>query len=462
MGALDGSGRATGLGRAMLRLPLHPRLSRLVLEAQARGAGREGALVAALISERDIRAREPGERDHGRRPTGPSDMLELAHLYRDAERARFAPDRIRGLGLDLQALSQVRLACRQVAAMLPSGSAATGLDEAGRDDALMNAILSAFSDRLGRRREPGGGEIVLAGGGSARMAPGSVVRAAPLLVAIDVEERRGDAGRPDSPGKTGVAIRLASAVTPEMLLDLFPDRLSWEESVGWNETASRVEGREKLVFDGLVLESSRKPAVDPVLAEKLLADAACAKGARAFAPEGAIDRLMARVAFASEAAPGSGLEPLKEEDVARAISSLCRGRKSFAELAEANPVGALLAGLTREQRAALDRVAPERVPLAGGRSVMVHYEGGGRPPWVESRLQDFFGAKAGPAVADGRIPLVLHLLAPSMRAVQVTADLGGFWERHYQAIRKELMRRYPRHDWPENPLAAKPPAGRKR
>jgi ATP-dependent helicase HrpB len=92
----------------------------------------------------------------------------------------------------------------------------------------------------------------------------------------------------------------------------------------------------------------------------------------------------------------------------------------------------------------------------------VQYGDASRPPWIESRLQDFFGMRDGPRLAGGRVPLVLHLLAPNQRAVQVTSDLSGFWERHYPALRRELMRRYPRHAWPEDPLRAQPAAPRGR
>jgi ATP-dependent helicase HrpB len=105
--------------------------------------------------------------------------------------------------------------------------------------------------------------------------------------------------------------------------------------------------------------------------------------------------------------------------------------------------------------------APERIALPGGRQLKVHYEAG-KPPWVESRLQDFFGLKEGPRIGGGRLPLVLHLLAPNHRPVQVTSDLSGFWERHYPSIRRELARKYPRHAWPENPLQASPPSPRAR
>ena len=109
----------------------------------------------------------------------------------------------------------------------------------------------------------------------------------------------------------------------------------------------------------------------------------------------------------------------------------------------------------------LERLAPERVTLAGGRAVNIEY-GAGKAPSIASRLQDFFGMTDGPRVGAGRVPLVLELLAPNQRAVQVTTDLAGFWSRHYPAVRRELMRRYPRHAWPEDPLHAEPPQARRR
>src|SRR5439155_6787411 len=100
--------------------------------------------------------------------------------------------------------------------------------------------------------------------------------------------------------------------------------------------------------------------------------------------------------------------------------------------------------------------APERIRLPGGRKLPVHYEPG-KPPWIESRLQDFFGSSSGPTICRGRVPLTLHLLAPNGRAVQVTRDLAGFWRQHYPALRRELARRYPRHPWPDDGFSALPP-----
>ncbi len=450
LGALDEAGAITARGSRLVRLPLHPRLARLVEEAAARGAGAGGALLAALLGERDIRER--WDRDpRATPPTGPSDLLELASLFEEAARARFAPEKLRRLGLLPGAVQAVERARRQIERALRSSSTATATEEA-----LLLATLAAYPDQVARRRAPGSDEVVLAGGGSARLAAESVVREAPLLVAVDAEERRAERGRP-----AGALVRTASAVTQEMLLELFPGSLRYEEEVAWNGAAERVDAVERLLYEELVLEESRAPRLDPEKASALLAAEALARGARAFAPEGEVDRVLARVAFAARLSAGA-LPVLGEEEVAAALAGLCTGRRGFSELAAAGLCEALLARLPPGSRPLLERLAPERVALPGGRTVKVHYEPGEKPPWIESRLQDFFGMAAGPAVGGGRVPLVLHLLAPSQRPVQVTTDLAGFWDRHYPALRRELSRRYPRHAWPEDPRAARPPEPRGR
>jgi ATP-dependent helicase HrpB len=114
--------------------------------------------------------------------------------------------------------------------------------------------------------------------------------------------------------------------------------------------------------------------------------------------------------------------------------------------------------LTGEQQSLLARLAPERIKLASGRQARVNYERG-RAPWLASRLQDFFGMRETPRVAGGRAEVVVHLLAPNNRPVQVTTDLAGFWSRHYAQVRRELSRRYPRHRWPEDPTKAEAAGG---
>jgi ATP-dependent helicase HrpB len=187
-------------------------------------------------------------------------------------------------------------------------------------------------------------------------------------------------------------------------------------------------------------------------ASRVLADAARAAGLGAFAPKDAIDLWLARSRFAASVDPS--IQAPDDGALAVMLAELSDGRTSFAELRDAGVLESL-----RHAKGArpdtVDRLAPLRVVLVGGRSVAVRYERD-RAPSIASRLQDFFGMSDGPRVGGGRVPLVLELLAPNGRAVQVTTDLAGFWQRHYPAIRKELMRRYPRHSWPENPLVPTP------
>ena len=130
------------------------------------------------------------------------------------------------------------------------------------------------------------------------------------------------------------------------------------------------------------------------------------------------------------------------------IASACEGAISFDELRKLGLL-ALLDAQLGDQRRLVDRLAPTHFELPR-RRVQIHYALD-QPPWLASRIQDFFGVTRPPAICDGRMPLVLHLLAPNQRPVQVTTDLAGFWTRHYPALRKQLMRRYPKHQWPEDP-----------
>jgi ATP-dependent helicase HrpB len=486
LGALEPGGAVTERGRRMLRLPVHPRLARLVVEADERGSAEAGCLIAALLGERDIRERgsfDPGRR-RGLAPTGPSDLLELVDLFREAEGRRFSADALRSAGLNPGAVQTVDRQRKQLLRLVGGGRAGGGgkgvagdgtatkggtAEKGGAaelEEALLASVAAAYPDRVARRRSEGSADVVLAGGGSAKLAEESVVREASILIAVDVEERSGQSGGQGPggygppAGRSGAAtVRLASAASAELLLDLFPAAMRYEQTYRWNAQGERVEAVERLMYRDLMLEEERVSQLDPARAAEVLATAALEKGPRAFAPEGELDRWANRLAFLARFAPDSGIAAPDEAALKAALRALCEGRRSFADLKQMSLVDALRGGLAPAQLAQVERLAPDRVTLPGGRSVRVEYPPGDAP-YIESRLQDFFGMATGPALAGGRAPLVLHLLAPNQRAVQVTTDLAGFWERHYPALRKELSRRYPRHSWPDDPLRAQPPAPR--
>jgi ATP-dependent helicase HrpB len=381
LGAVDDRG-LTAIGRDLLRLPVHPRLGRLVVEGARRGLLREACAEAALLSE-------------GRRED-PRAQRQLERAARGIAQGRLTGDPDRELAL---------------------------------------ALLKAFPDRVGKRRR---GEVLLSSGGSAEIAQNSGAGEEPWLVALEVEDRRTGMHR-----KT--LIRRAVAIDPDWLLD----DLREERTVEWNAATQRVEVVVRLMFDALVVDEERRvPAPEDADAVVRLLTKG---GIDTLVDADAWARLRARLAFVSRVFPEASLAAPTDDDVRAAAADLCRelGLTTLAALRDADPLGALRNRLTRPQRELLADAAPDRVSLARGRQVRVEYDG--ETPWIASRLQDFFGMTRTPTIARGRVPLVLHLLAPNQRAVQVTSDLDGFWDRHYPALRKELGRRYPKHAWPEDP-----------
>lgn len=293
---------------------------------------------------------------------------------------------------------------------------------------LPHALLRAFPDRVVRRRDR---RVVLPEGAHA-------LARSEFFIAIDVEDRR-ERGAP--------LARLAAPIEPEWLIDLFPEQITEQSGVEWNKAAERVESVSALLYGELVIEESRSGAVDAHQAAALLAEKAREAGIERFTDRDTFEALLARVEFVAR---HTGSLPHLEP--AAALTMVCEGLRSFAELKQANFTGALLAQLTQEQRRLLDTLAPERWKLPSGRLARVNYSRD-KDPWLASRLQDFFGMRESPRVAGGRVPVVAHLLAPNQRPVQLTTDLAGFWTKWYPQIRKELMRRYPRHKWPEDPSA---------
>src|SRR5439155_1674252 len=310
------------------------------------------------------------------------------------------------------------------------------------DEALRISLLAAFPDRVARRRAPGSREFVLAASGSARLAEASAVDAE-LIVAVDAE-MRSELERAGS----GVLIRLASAIEPEWLAALFPDELAASDELVWNEASGRVDRRVRTLYGQVALEERVGPAPPSAETARLLAEAARARGLVDFKEHEALAQFRARVALAAAEFPSAGLPILDEAAVESAVEEACAGRRALAELGKVSLAEVVRRRLGAAQRALVEREVPERIKLRAGRSVAVHYEPG-KPPWVASRLQDFFGMTETPALCAGRVRLTVHLLAPNGRPVQVTQDLAGFWERHYPAVRRELARRYPRHAWPE-------------
>jgi ATP-dependent helicase HrpB len=434
LGALNDHG-VTALGRTLTRLPVHPRLGRLLAEGQRLGHPREAALLAALLSERDPFLRAP--RGTGPRRSSRSDLLDRLDALEAFERRQVSEENLN------PGAARFVLRARDQLAELVKGEDGKGPD---RDDALLRSLLAAYPDRVARRREPRSPRGLMVGGRGVRLADESTVLEAPLFLCVEL-----DAGR--SGPLSEALVRKASEVEPEWLP---PERLRFTVDLEFDEARERVAAWKRTRYEDLVIAEAEVPPPDAAETARALAEAAATRLDRALAlddPE--VAAFLARIRSLADWMPELGLPRFTEDEIRDLLPSLAAGRKSFAELRRAPLLDVLQGALSWEQLEAARREAPERLAVPSGSQIRINYEPGG-PPVLAARIQEMFGLAETPRVAAGRVPVLLHLLAPNGRPQQVTHDLRSFWENTYPQVRKELAGRYPRHSWPQDPWNATP------
>jgi ATP-dependent helicase HrpB len=434
LGALGPEGMITPMGRRMASLPLHPRLARLVTAGEDLGIPRLAKLGAVLLESGDLAARSGlGRRNEPSPHALDSDLLVRLDQYWEAEAGDFHAGACRAAGLDASAVRQVNAAYRAL------GPGPQGPPEpADSEELLLKALLRAYPDRVAR--VGGNGTCTIVGGGGARLDPACRVRRAEWILALEAEVQGLGTGKQ-------VLVRAASRLNPDWLLDAFPEALGEREVLLFNPASGRVDLRSSVWYEDLCLYESRRPAPpDHPGSAACLGEAALARGLGG-AQEG-VDRLLARAAFLAKHRPDLNLPPA-EDLLPALVTEACVGRTTLKELGDTDWPSVLRRTLPPETARLLDTWAPDWVLLLKKR-VKVEY--GGESPWIAARLQDFLGVKEGPRIGGGSVPLVLHLLAPNNRALQVTTDLAGFWQRTYKDVRPGLSRRYPRHRWPEDPV----------
>ena len=429
LGALDAERRITPMGRRMAALPLHPRLARLVTAGADLGIPRLARLGAVLLETGDLAARAGlGPRAKGGEHALDSDLFQRLDQYWEAEAGHFHGGALRAAGLDPAAVRQASLGLKAL-----GGDA--GEDPQDAETRLLQALLRAYPDRVAR--VGGTGTCTLVGGGGARLDPACRVRRSEWILALEAETQGGGQ----------VLVRTASRIEPDWLLDAFPEALRETEELFYNPASGRVDLRSTLWFEDLCLLESRRPAPpEHPGASSCLAQAALERGLGAAQED--VDRLLARAAFLSGLRPDLAIPP-GPALLSALVTAACSGCASLKDLGGTDWPGALKRALGGPAATLLDSWAPDWV-LLRKKKVRVSYEGAA--PAIASRLQDFFGLKEGPRIGGGAVPLVLHILAPNNRALQVTTDLMGFWQRTYKDVRPGLSRRYPKHLWPENPV----------
>jgi ATP-dependent helicase HrpB len=436
----------TDLGQLLARLPVHPRVARLLIEGQRNGQAERVALAAALLSERDPFTRtldSPGPPPRNRTATF-SDVLDRVEALEEFERQRHTDTPVgslhRGQGrFVLRARDQFLRLLRQESRG-PGRGRSTAAAEISSDEAVLRALLVAFPDRVARRREPGSRRGVMVGGRGVRLLPSSGVTESELFLCIDVDA-----------GETEVLVRQASAVRRDWLP---PEQVRISVDVLFDETTEKVVARRRFSFEDLIVEKTPAALPDDVQVAAVLAEAAARHLERVLPPvDSSAGNYLTRLRCLREWMPELNLPGFEKDELGAMVPWLCHGARSFEDLRRGAWSDAFQSKLTSAQRKAVELDAPERLLVPSGSRIALRYEVG-RPPVLAVRIQELFGMRETPRVAGGRIPVLLHLLAPNGRPQQVTDDLASFWNNTYPQVRKELRARYSKHAWPEDPRQA--------
>lgn len=413
--ALDADGRITEEGRRLRRLPLHPRLAHMVVRGARGGGGRLAAEIAAIVSEHGLGGTSVDLEDRVRRLRADRDPR--------AEEAR-------------------RLAARwaDLAGRAETDDFSGGLADLGRLLAL------AYPDRVAQARGAPGA-FRLANGRGGRLEPHEALARAPFLAVAEMQGAAREA-----------RILLAA---PLALADIeadFAAHVVEEDEVRWDAAARRVKARRVRRFHRVVLSEKPIEKPDPALVSRALMAAVRAEGLASLPWSKAAKRLVQRVEFVRRAGV-PGLPDLSEASLLAGLDDWLApqtvGLTSPADIREAQVFDGLDGLLDWEARRRLEAETPSRFVAPTGTAVPIDWEAEAGPT-ISIRVQELFGLDRHPTVCDGRVPLVLELLSPAHRPIQVTRDLPGFWKGSWNEVKAEMKGRYPRHPWPDDPAAAPP------
>jgi ATP-dependent helicase HrpB len=424
LGAVDGDGLPTAAGREMVALPLHPRLARLLLAARDRRQGWLGCLLAALLEDRDVLRGRPDDlpADVGVRLALLADP-SLRHPHADGRALRTTRDRARDLARRL------------------------GVDAGREDPADAGPLLGiAYPDRIAQARG-GPGRFVLRAGTEGWLSADDALAREPFLAVAEVDGRRRH-GR----------IRIAAPLDADQLDEIAADRIEEHAQIDWDprrdDLVARVERRLGRLRLGSV--ERRPPPGKPTTTA--LIDRVRATNLAILPWTDRARSLQARIAFL-RAVLGEPWPDVSDAALRHSVDDwlapvlTAADATGRADLERVDLIGTLRGMVPADVVGDLDRLAPAAVTVPSGRRVPLAYGGGaaGDPPVLAVRVQEMFGTRETPTVAGGRLPVVLHLLSPAGRPVQVTSDLAGFWSGSWQAVRREMAGRYPKHAWPDDP-----------
>lgn len=446
LGALDAQGRITAHGRQMAELALHPRLAHMILKAVPLGLVDLAYDVAALLSERDLLRGSPGQRNadlrlrldalHGRVPGAGGATVDRATRRRVLRTAQL-----------LQRQMDVQREAKTKPVISREGR---GGQDAAPLDSLGVLLASAYPDRIAQRQPGYEGRYLLANGRGACFPEPEPLSSEAYLVIAELDG-----------GSQWSRILLAAPIRLEDLETFCTDQIRDLELISWDDRAQAVRARKQQRLGELVLRDQPLPNPDPKKLSAVLLQGIRRAGIGCLPWTKELRQWQARVGFLRRVeGPESAWPDVSDQALLNRLEewleSFLDGITRLDQIQRLDLTGPLHGLLAWEQQRQLDRLAPTHLVVPSGSRLRLNYEAS-ELPILAVRLQEMFGCRETPRIAGGRVPVILHLLSPAGRPVQVTQDLAGFWGTAYQEVRKELRGRYPKHHWPDDPLSAEPP-----
>lgn len=433
----------TELGRRMLAFPVHPRYARMLIAAQEHGCVRAIALIAALTQGRNLLRRAEGkqareDRDDLLGADDDSDLFILTRAFRFAEKNNFDPRRCARLSVNATAAREAAQLWEQFIAIARD----EGLDVEAHEaapGAIQRCVLAGFPDQVAVRLDQGTLRCALVHGRRGVLARESVVHRATLLVASEIREIE------SSEKERQVLLTLATRIEEPWLRELFPEAFRDHLEIVFDATARRVIGRRQVAFHDLILRS--EPADVPTdEAAALLAKEVVAGTCPLKNWDNAVEQWILRVNSVAAWFPELEMPPIGDAERLLLIEEVCRGALSYREIKERSVWPALRSWLSAQQQQLIEQYAPERLELPNGRKAKIAYHATTGPS-IAARIQDLYGVERNLTVGRGWVPVVIQVLAPNNRPIQITSDLEGFWRDAYPKVKKELQRKYPKHEW---------------
>lgn len=449
LGAIDPDDETlTPLGRDLSRLPLSPRYARVLLEAAQQGFLEYFAVVAAATQARPLFPNRKSQASDLELAdfVEEGDASDFQALYRAWSSARgtgYDFDICRRMGINVNASREIGKVARQFADTVRPLVDREDQDAEPDAETIGRILISGFSDRVCVRLSEATLACAMVGGRRGLVEKGCAAssRDVRLFLAGEVVEIEGR----EVSVKMGKTTRIEEAWIRERFPSDFHDRAG----AAWEESTRRVVARQEKRFRDLVLEARQRGEVPPGEAAEILAEQVAAGNLVLKKWDQDVEQWIARVNTLSAFFPEYEITPIGEEERRLLLTQVCEGALGYKQIKDRPVKPVLEEWLPAHQAGLIDRLAPERVRLSSGRGAKVIYDVGGGRPKISVMIQHLFGVSETPTIADGRIPLVVEILAPNSRPCQTTEDLAGFWSGSYAAVRAQLRGRYPKHDWPE-------------